>query len=122
LGKKPKTGRNSLKHYLSAGAQPVHDMDEEKSLNTDSPGNKEKSIRMENQGRKFDKEKSIETENQGTEENMENEENIMENEANLYQAWRNDNALLHDPDDKSHKDEEHANTRNGERFSGLLEE
>jgi hypothetical protein len=31
---KPKTGRNSLKHYFSAGAEQVH-MDEEKSINAD---------------------------------------------------------------------------------------
>jgi hypothetical protein len=40
---KPKTGRNSLKHYFSAGAEQVH-MDEEKSINADIPGDEEKSI------------------------------------------------------------------------------
>jgi hypothetical protein len=103
---KPKTGRNSLLHYFSAGAQPFHNMDKEKSLNTDSPDDEEKSFETDSQGNRADKEKSIEPENQGNEENMENEENVMENEANLHEAWRNNNALLQDPDDKSHQDEE----------------
>jgi hypothetical protein len=97
-------------------------MDEEKSLNTDSPDDKEKSFERDNQGNRADKEKSIEPENQGNEENMENKENMMQNEANLHKAWRNDNALLHDPDDESHQDGEQAYTRNRERFLGLLQE
>jgi hypothetical protein len=94
-------------------------MDEEKSLNTDSPGDEEKSIEIENQGNKVDEENSIELENQG---NEENEENIMENKANLQEAWCSNNALLHDPDDDSYQDKEQAYTRKRERSSGLLQE
>jgi hypothetical protein len=39
-------------------------MDEEKSLNTDSPGDEEKSItKTDNQGNRVDKEKSVEPDN-----------------------------------------------------------
>jgi hypothetical protein len=60
-----------LKHYFSAGAKrQVHNMEEEKSINTDSPGDEEKSIEIENQGNKVDEEKSSKTENQGIEERI----------------------------------------------------
>ena len=98
---KPKIGENNLQnHYLARQVE----MDEETTIETHNLGDEDNNM------------EEAATVKPGVDENLE--------EANLRlpdHAWRRDHALLHDPDDESHQDEE-AYTRNRDKFSGLLQE
>jgi hypothetical protein len=80
----------------------------------------------------MDKENTTEPVNPCDEDNMEQAEMVnpaVGDEENMEEAdmpppdhaWCGDHALLHDPDDESHQDEE-AHARNRDKFSGLLQD
>jgi hypothetical protein len=96
---KPKIGQNNLQnHYFARQV----DMDEINTIETVNPGDEENM-------------KEAETVKPGDAANMEEADMPPEH------AWRRDHALLHNPDDESHQDEE-AYTRNRDKFSGLLQD